>query len=193
MISAAKALMTSRKSEDFTLQEVSVKGRVSIGSIYHIFNSKDQLVRAVIVSELEGLSAAERAVISRALKISKSLDEFVPNFISGFAKALRDNALMLRLAMQRAARDAQTSGAGNREAQASVERATAALLTFQPEIVGDAETKLSMVYQMIFAVLARHLSIDSQDPMAMNRDLNQLVQELSWMTLAYLKSPRPSH
>ena len=51
MLTAGRALMLERGSEDFTLQDVNQKGNVSIGSIYLRFQSKDNLVRAVIASE----------------------------------------------------------------------------------------------------------------------------------------------
>jgi AcrR family transcriptional regulator len=192
MISTAKRLMSERRNEDFTLQEVSVRGRVSIGSIYHVFDSKEDLVRAVIFADLEVLAATEQRFIARALRSCSSLDEFVPTFVNGYAKMLRDNALVLKLAMQRASRDAKVSGTGDREAQAAAEKATSALLTFRNEIAGEAQSKVNTAYQMIFAVLARHLSLDTRDPMAMSQDWKKLVEELRWMTLWYLKGKRPS-
>ena len=48
MLAAGRELMLERGSEEFTLQEVSERGQVSIGSIYLRFESKDNLVRGVI-------------------------------------------------------------------------------------------------------------------------------------------------
>ena len=57
MLFAARELMLERQSEEFTLQDVSARGNVSIGSIYLRFESKDNLVRAVIFNALEEIAA----------------------------------------------------------------------------------------------------------------------------------------
>ena len=49
MLAAGRELMLDRGSEEFTLQEVSERGQVSIGSIYLRFESKDNLVRGVML------------------------------------------------------------------------------------------------------------------------------------------------
>jgi AcrR family transcriptional regulator len=104
MLAAARDLMIERGSEEFTLQEVSQRGNVSIGSIYLRFESKDNLVRAVIANALEEIGRDEKAMIDR-LAACRTLDEFVPRFVESYAEVLRINAPLLRLCMQRAAYD----------------------------------------------------------------------------------------
>ena len=82
MVQAALSLMIERASEEFTLLEVSQRGKVSIGSIYHQFRSKDDLVRAVVERELADIGVIERACLEDLLRTSKTLDEFVPKFVT---------------------------------------------------------------------------------------------------------------
>ena len=64
MLAAARELMLERGSEEFTLQEVSERGQVSIGSIYLRFESKDNLVRGVIAEDAAALQGGDVIVRS---------------------------------------------------------------------------------------------------------------------------------
>ena len=192
MIAAARGFMLERGNEEFTLQEVSRVGKVSIGSIYHRFASKEELVRAVIAAELKLIADEETDVIGKVLASSGTLAEYVPHYVAGYAAILRKHSLMLRLAMQRASFDAQVSGSGDRRALEAATEAINAVLSFRSEISGDATTKSRMIFQTIFATIARHLSLDSRDQLAMQEDWQLLMQELSCMALSYLISPRPA-
>jgi AcrR family transcriptional regulator len=75
MLAAARSLMIERGSEDFTLQEVGTRGKVSIGSIYLRFESKDNLVRAVLARGLADLAAAEAAMYAQLLAASARLQQ----------------------------------------------------------------------------------------------------------------------
>ncbi len=85
MLSAARDLMIERGSEEFTLQEVSERGNVSIGSIYLRFESKDNLVRGVIAEALEVLAEAEGALLARLESECSNLAEFLPEYVEGYA------------------------------------------------------------------------------------------------------------
>lgn len=54
MLAAAEKLMVKRGNDDFTLTEVAKAGKVSIGSIYLRFDSKDDLIRASMVASSAG-------------------------------------------------------------------------------------------------------------------------------------------
>lgn len=93
MLSAARELMLERGSEDFTLQDVNQRGNVSIGSIYLRFQSKENLVRAVIARALEDLAQAEEAMVEEVLGSSATLEEFMPRYVAGYAEVLRVNEI----------------------------------------------------------------------------------------------------
>ncbi|WP_226017923.1 TetR/AcrR family transcriptional regulator [Novosphingobium sp. FKTRR1] len=190
MLAAAQRLMIERGSEEFTLQEVSKVGNVSIGSIYLRFESKDNLVRAVIADELERIIGDEDAMIAKVLAASTNLAEFIPHYVEDFAEILRFHAPLLRLSMLRAAYDPLIAEPGKRSAFRSVEIATAAMLRFKAEFGGtDCERKAAASYQIIFATLARQLSLGSTgESVHGQQDWTLLKIELGRMCLAYLKS-----
>jgi AcrR family transcriptional regulator len=189
MLAAARELMVERGNEEFTLQEVSQHGNVSIGSIYLRFESKENLVRAVIANALDEIAVEEDRMIESVRAISRSLSEFVPNYVKAFAEVLRRNAPLLRLSMERASYDPLVSGPGKKSAQRSAGQAKTAMLEYGEEFGGeDREMKADAAYQIIFATLARHLSLGSTGESAIGHDWDLLKRELGRMCLAYLKA-----
>lgn len=188
MLVAAREMMLERGSEEFTLQEVSLRGNVSIGSIYLRFESKENLVRAVIANALDQIVADEDAMLGAVMAQSTSLADYVPRYVEAFAETLRGNAPLLRLAMQRAAYDPLVAEPGRKSAYRSASEATKALMNFANEIGGDADLKANSAYQIIFATLARQLSLGSTGESAHNYDWELLKRELGRMCLAYLRT-----
>ena len=189
MLAAARELMIERGNEEFTLQEVSQRGNVSIGSIYLRFESKDNLVRAVIANALEDIVDDEDAMFARLKADANSLGTFIERYVDEFAEMLRRNAPLLRLAMRRAAYDPLIAGPGKASALKSEDCATAAMLHFRAEIGGDDPAKKARTsYMVVFAALARELSLGSTDESAHNYDWGEHKAELGKMCLAYLRA-----
>ncbi len=190
MLVAASRLMSERGSEDFTLQDVSKAGNVSIGSIYLRFESKDNLVRAVIADELERIIADEDTMIAKVLAASGSLSEFLPRYVEAYAELLRFHAPLLRLSMLRAVYDPLVAGPGKRSAFRSAEVAVKAILSFEQDLAGtDLLAKADAAYQIVFSTLARQLSLGSTgESVHAQQDWTALKRELAKMCLAYLSS-----
>ncbi|MEG3176696.1 helix-turn-helix domain-containing protein [Sphingomonas sp. RB3P16] len=188
MLAATEQLMLERGSEDFTLQEVSTVGSVSVGSIYLRFESKDNLVRAVIASELERVMCDEDAMLAEVLAAASSIDTFMPRFVESYSEVLRHHSPLLRIIMQRAAQDPLVSESGRRSAHRSENAAVAAILSFKDEIGGDnAQQRATATFHIIFATLARQLSLGSTDESAGDLDWAELKIQLAEMCAAYLK------
>lgn len=189
MLAAAQRLMLERGNEDFTLQDVSKEGNVSIGSIYLRFESKENLVRTVITHHLGTMAADEDAMIGKVLSSSTSLDTFVPAFVAEFAEHLRNHAPLLRLSMLRAAYDPLVAIPGKESANRAAALCVEAMLRYRSEFGGDDnERKANAAYQIIFATLARQLSLGSTGESVHPQDWRELKFELGRMCLAYLKS-----
>ena len=189
MLATARELMVERGNEDFTLQDVSKRGNVSIGSIYLRFESKENLVRAVIAQFMEDMAREENAMLDDAMANSTTLDEFVPRFVQLYAEILRKNAPLLRLAMHRASHDELVSKPGKDRALAAASASVGALLAFRGEFGGnDHQTRASSSFHIIFATLARELSLGSTGESANNYDWELLKRELGRMCIAYLRS-----
>ncbi|MFM6932114.1 MAG: TetR/AcrR family transcriptional regulator [Novosphingobium sp.] len=186
MLVAARDLMLERGSEEFTLQEVSERGQVSIGSIYLRFESKDNLVRGVIAEELDALGADETAMLARLDKECPDLDSFVPAYVEDYAELLRRHAPLLRMTMERAVFDPLVSGPGKENALRAETDATAAFMKHASQFGGRDHTgKAQAAYHIIFATLARQLSLGSTGEAAHGYDWSLLKRELGRMCLAY--------
>jgi AcrR family transcriptional regulator len=189
MLAAARELMLERGSEEFTLQEVSERGQVSIGSIYLRFESKDNLVRGVVAEALDALSAEEGLLLDRLGRECADLAAFVPAYVEGYAEILREHAPLLRLTMERASFDPLVSAPGKRHALNAELRSTEAMLAHASEFGGtDHRVKAQSAYHIIFATLARQLSLGSSGEAVHDYDWSLLKREMGRMCLAYFRA-----
>lgn len=189
MVAAARDLMLERGSEEFTLQEVSQRGSVSIGSIYLRFESKENLVRAVIAHSLEALAKEESEMLAALKRDCRDLAEFVPAYVEAYAEILRRHAPLLRLTMERASFDPLVSAPGKENALAAEAGSTEAMLVHASEFGGtDHKVKAQSAYHIIFATLARQLSLGSSGEAVHDYDWSLLKRELGRMCLAYFKA-----
>lgn len=188
MLEATKALMLETGGDNFTLQDVSERGNVSIGSIYLRFDSKDRLLHAVIAEELEAIIASEREILDRVLAQSKSLADFLPLYIDRYSGFLEANAPLLRTIMQRASVDPAVSEPGKETARRSAAMSVEAILTFRDEIkAADAAEKAQAVFLMIFATVARQYGLGSTPESGDPAIWGFMKGELAKMALAYLR------
>ncbi|KPF90164.1 TetR/AcrR family transcriptional regulator [Novosphingobium sp. AAP93] len=188
MLEATKALMIETGGDSFTLQDVSERGQVSIGSIYLRFESKDRLLHAVIAEELQAIIAKERVMIDAVLAETSSLGAFLPLYIARYSAFLEEHAPLLRTIMARAEIDPLVSEPGKETARRSAEMSIAAILTFSDEIKSaDPEAKALAVFQIVFATIARQFGLgstpESSDPYLWGFIKDEIVK----MALAYLR------
>lgn len=189
MLVSARELMVERGNEEFTLQEVSDRGQVSIGSIYLRFESKDNLVRGVIAEALEALAVAEGDLLASLARDCSTLAEFVPAYVEGYAEVLRHHAPLLRLTMERAAFDPLVSAPGKQHALRAETQSVEAMLAHSAEFGGTDHTlKAQSAYHIVFATLARQLSLGSSGEAAHDYDWNHLKRELGRMCYAYFRA-----
>lgn len=189
MLAAGRELMLERGSEEFTLQEVSELGQVSIGSIYLRFESKDNLVRGVIAEALETLAADEGILLAHLAENCADLSSFVPAYVEGYAEVLRRHAPLLRLTMERASRDPLVSAPGKESAMRAETNATNAMLAHAGEFGGDDhKVKAQSAYHIVFATLARQLSLGSSGEAVHDYDWSLLKREMARMCLAYFRA-----
>lgn len=188
MVAAARQLMIERGNEDFTLQEVSERGNVSIGSIYLRFEGKDSLLHVVIADELDRLQNDEVEMIRGVLAASSDLKRFIELFVDRYYLVLRDHAPLLRPIMARAAFDPAVSAPGRAAASATLQASTSAILSYSKELdPRTANRRAAAAYQIIFATIARYLSLGSTTESA-ESDWDTLKDELAAMCIAYLKA-----
>ena len=188
MIEATKALMIETGGDSFTLQDVSERGQVSIGSIYLRFESKDRLLHAVIAEELQAIIAKESAMIAATRAESPTLADFLPRYITRYSAFLQEHAALLGTIMNRAAVDPAVSEPGKETARRSSEQSVAAILHYRDEIkAADAEAKALTVFQIVFATIARQFGLGSTPESSDPHLWGVIKDELAKMALAYLR------
>lgn len=188
MLDATKALMLETGGDAFTLQDVSERGNVSIGSIYLRFKSKDRLLHAVIAEELQAMIGRESAMVDQVVAQSASLADFLPRYIDCYSGFLEQNGPLLRPIMQRASVDSAVSEPGKETARRSAERSVAAVLHYRGEIPApDAEQRALAVFHIVFATIARQYGLGSTPESGDATMWPILKHELARMALAYLR------
>lgn len=188
MLTASKELMLERGSEEFTLQDVSERGNVSIGSIYLRFESKDRLLYAVIAQELSLIVSGESAMLEELIASSPNLDQFLTQYIERYSSFLAGHAQLLRTIMQRAAIDPLVSGPGKEVGRRTAAMSIDAILRYRSEIKGaNPDGKAFAAFQMIFATIARQFALGSTLESGDAEVWAIMKRELARMALAYLR------
>ncbi|QGP81185.1 TetR/AcrR family transcriptional regulator [Sphingobium sp. CAP-1] len=189
MIAAAEALLRERGNDDFTLQEVGKRGKVSIGSIYCRFDSKDDLIRAVQAQVLEQVNADQLKVLAEAEAKASNLRELVPLLVNGIANVLRRHADLMRPMMLRATTDPIVAAAGKKSYAAVADRVQNMMLAHRDEIKQpDPDRAVHSAYRVLYAAIARYLGFGSATGAAWEGDWEELTQDLGKMCAAFLLS-----
>lgn len=188
MLSAASKLLIERGADDFTIADVSKAGKVSIGSIYGRFDSKDDLVRAVQARALADIDAEMTASLAAVSAAATSLDDLVSRLIENLAEVLRKHSPIMRPLMLRATFDEVIAAAGKRSYAATEQQFRNLLLERASEIRHpDAERAVHSVFRVVYASLARYLGMGSATNAAWEGDWQVLKEDLQGMCSAFLR------
>ncbi|MDY7525995.1 TetR/AcrR family transcriptional regulator [Sphingomonas sp. 10B4] len=192
MLIAAEELMSERGTDDFTLNEVGKRGKVSIGSIYCRFDSKDDLVHAVQTRVLERVNAEQLAMVESARTEASDLVILVDRLVEGTAESLRRFADVTRPFMIRASTDTVVAAQGKARYAEIADAVCAALLEHSAEIAQpDAERAVHSAYRILYSSIARYLGFGSTMGSAWDGDWQILKEDLARMIAAFLTtSPR---
>lgn len=187
MLAAAEELLAERGNDDFTLNEVGKRGKVSIGSIYCRFDSKDDLVRAVQVRVLERVNAEQLAMVARAREEASDLIALVERLVDDMAELLRRFADVMRPFMLRASTDPVVAATGKRRYAEVADAIHAALLDHRDEIrQPDPERAVASAYRILYSAIARYLGFGSTMGSAWDGDWAILKEDLARMLAAFL-------
>jgi len=187
MLAAAEKLMVRHGNDDFTLSDVAKAGKVSIGSIYLRFNSKDDLIRAVHMSVLARVDLEQRDMLQAVRERSTSLETFVTNIVEDYAESLRRYAAVLRPMMLRASYDPKLSGVGKASADRIGSLIQREMLSYRDAIGAERpERAVNSAYRVIYATIARYLGFGSSQEVSDEGDWTELKEDLGRMCAAFL-------
>lgn len=187
LLNAACELLTENGYKDFTLQEVSKRAKVSIGSIYNRFKSKEDLIRLLQVRELETLEVETAMVITRIRRKQLKLRLLVPEVISEYANLLKEHKGILRPLMEISAVDEVVATYGKTHAAQNIADFIQLLLERKEEISQpDPARAVDHIFKVVYAALARYLGLGIMDGVSGEGDWEELLDDLSQITLHYL-------
>ena len=187
LLNAACELLTENGYKDFTLQEVSKRAKVSIGSIYNRFKSKEDLIRLLQVRELETLEVETAMVITRIRRKQLKLRLLVPEVVSEYANLLKKHKGILRPLMEISAVDEVVATYGKTHAAQNIADFIQLLLERKEEISQpDPARAVDHIFKVVYAALARYLGLGIMDGVSGEGDWEELLDDLSQITLHYL-------
>ncbi|MEO9132635.1 MAG: helix-turn-helix domain-containing protein [Sphingomonas sp.] len=187
MVETAERLMAERGTDDFTLNEVARVGKVSIGSIYGRFNSKDDLIHEVQTRVLARVDVEMLSRLDAASAAATDLATFISTTVEAVADTLKHFAASMTPFMLRANTDPFIAEIGKASYIRTAEAVRASLLSYRSAIRHpDPEHAVDAAYRMLYASLARYLGFGSSAEAAGEGDWVILKKELAYMVQAYL-------
>jgi len=187
LLKSASELLAEKGYAEFTLQEVSARAQVSIGSIYNRFKSKDDLIRQVQKNELNALEIESAVLITQIRRRNLKLRQRVPVVIREYANLLARYQGILKPLMEISAVDKVVEAYGKEHAAQNINDFIMLLLECKDEIVQpDAASAVSFSFKYLYAALARFLGLGILDAVSGEGDWNELIDNLSKITLHFL-------
>jgi len=192
MIATATEMLAQNGFSEFTLQELSKQSNVSIGSIYHRFENKQELVRRVQVEVLETIEQEHALLINRLRRQNLPLRELVPAVVSMYSDFLRRHAPILRVFMDIAPTDPVVAEIGKKSHGHAITDVKLLLLERRDEIRHpDPEHAVEACFGIIYASLGRYLGLGTASDVMGEGDWNTLLDDLSLMALLFLQHRGP--
>jgi AcrR family transcriptional regulator len=191
VLKAGERVLEAKGYEGFTIAEVSRRAKVSVGSVYGRFESKEALIRAIHLRMMERLTGPEEELAAAPDDAALDLARVVARGVHALADSMERERKLLRVFMIRGAVDPAISGPGSESSRAAGRAFQTAVLARRGEIGHpDAELAADIAFRMVYDVLARQVmhgpTFESDRPVAWDA----LVGELIAAVLAYLRHGR---
>jgi AcrR family transcriptional regulator len=186
VLDAAGSLLVERGHEGLTLQEVSRRSGVSIGSIYGRVTSKRQLLHAVQDRFVAAITLEHSELIDKATKAGKTLSEILPLIVRGVSDLLSRNAPTLRAFMALARLDARIERVGKNSYNDLAIKVTSLLLEHRAEIRHpNPEHAVDFCFDVMYVLVGGFLGFGN-DVGTAETDWSQLAEELGIICAGFL-------
>jgi AcrR family transcriptional regulator len=186
-LAAGIELLAEGGYEAFTITEVAKRARVSVGSLYGRFQSKDGLFHEVQARILDGIKTDQDALLSPPEWDELPADELVRAAVTAAAEVFRRHAPLLRVMMLRGAADPDVLARGRTSSQQFATAFTDVLLTHRDQIAHQApELAADICFRMVYDVLARRVTYGPTFESPVTLEWDELVRELGEACSAYL-------
>jgi AcrR family transcriptional regulator len=190
VLQAGAELLLEVGYEGFTLQEVSKRSGVSIGSIYARAPSKEALVLAIYDREMAKVSAANERLRETAQLEGLQGRDLIIALVDLMARSTLEHADILRVFMYRALVDEEIWKRGSDRSTMLSRAFEEALLEHKDELNHpDPELAIDVAFRMVYNTLVRRVThgntFESQRPLS-DEDL---IRELGEAAADYLLAP----
>jgi AcrR family transcriptional regulator len=192
MLNAAEALLIERGSDNFALSDVGQVGRVSIGSIYNRFASKDELIQAVHARLMDRMDAEQNRIVMKARSRGKTPVMLVRAIVDELGQFLASHAGIMRPMMLRAAFDTIVQDRGRRAHDVMADAIAAEILLHRSAITHpDPERAVWTTVRVAYAAFARELGFGMAEAPAPGTDWAKLKVDVGDMAANYLFCQSP--
>lgn len=189
IFSGAINLLTECGPEEFTLQELSKRTKVSVGSIYYRFDNKEVLLSELQKREYKKIYQALADTMNRIEQQKLDLTLTLLTANRAYADHLKDNAPLIRAFMKIALTDKIISTTGTHiyhQSQALYENL---ILANADEIKRtDKEKAVHSCFRILHVSFARYLGFGSLEPITDNLSWQELLDEVVEIQRYYLLS-----
>ncbi len=181
-------LLQEKGFDGFTLQELSQRAGVSIGSIYGRVEGREALIMAIYERAMESIDAEEHAKLERVQSLpGLSPRERVERVITTAAETMLANGDVLGVFMRQAPMNSEILTRGAEISRANARIFARAVLAHREDMRHpDPELAVDVAWRMIYCTIARRIThgprFESTRPLSDQR----LVRELTRATLDYL-------
>jgi AcrR family transcriptional regulator len=190
VLDAGAQLLREAGLDGFTVQEVSRRAQVSVGSIYARAASREALILAIYEREMARIGEENRRIEATSGRADLHRRDLVEALVREMAEAVLRNADTLRVFMHLAAVDEEFRERGSRGLRALAASFENGLLERRDEIMHeDPELAIDVAFRFTYDTLARRIShgpdFESDRPLADD----VLVGELARAAADYLVGP----
>jgi len=190
VLQAGAELLLEVGYEGFTLQEVSKRSGVSIGSIYARAPSKEALILAIYDREMTKVSEANERLRETAQLEGLRGRELIIALVELMARSTLEHADILRVFMYRALVDEEIWKRGSDRSSMLSSAFEEALLEHREELNHpDPELAIDVAFRFVYNTLVRRVThgntFESQRPLS-DEDL---IRELGEAAADYLLAP----
>jgi len=190
VLQAGAELLLEVGYEGFTLQEVSKRSGVSIGSIYARAPSKEALILAIYDQEMAKVSAANERLRETARLEDLKGRELIIALVELMARSTLEHADILRVFMYRALVDEEIWRRGSERSTMLSRAFEEALLDHKDELNHpDPELAIDVAFRFVYNTLVRRVThggtFESQRPLGDD----DLIRELGEAAADYLLAP----
>lgn len=187
LLSAAEDLLAEKGYADFTLQELRKRSKVSVGSIYNLFSSKDELIHLITDRQLDSVGVEAVIVVNELRRKDLKLKKLVPELVKEYGEFFRRNKNTLRPLMEIADVDIVVAKKGKQFFAQNIGDFERLLLDCRDEISQpDPERAVRVGLRVVYASLARYLGFGTLDEVAGEGDWKELLSDLAEVMLYYL-------